>query len=162
MTFNNYLKILNSNEKKQIEKKLSEQFGISKVSGTIVRHGREKLFLFTGEINEKQFGEISEKIPIERMGVYFARIAEDKTGETKLRLSIEGTQILQEQITKNIFELNKKQTEEWMMGRELNIQTGKKDFLIMKYKDDFLGTGKASELKISNFIPKERRLKEKS
>ena len=31
----------------------------------------------------------------------------------------------------------------------------------MKYKDNFLGTGKASENKISNFIPKNRRLKEK-
>ena len=28
----------------------------------------------------------------------------------------------------------------------------------MKYKDDFLGSGKASEKKISNFIPKNRRL----
>jgi len=31
----------------------------------------------------------------------------------------------------------------------------------MKYKNDFLGTGKASENKIGNFIPKNRRLKHK-
>ena len=162
MSFRNYLKILNSKEKEQIENKLNEQFGIKKIPGIIVKHGEEKLFLFTGEITEKQLREIEQRIPIERIGVYFARIAEDKKGETKIRLSIEGSQILKEQITKNIFELDEKQTEEWMMGRELNIKTGKRDFLIMKYKDDFLGTGKASELKISNFIPKERRLKERS
>ena len=46
-----------------------------------------------------------------------------------------------------------------MMGRELLIKTGKRGFLIMKYNDDFLGTGKASEEKIGNFIPKSRRLK---
>jgi len=31
----------------------------------------------------------------------------------------------------------------------------------MKFKDDFLGTGKISESKISNFVPKGRRLKYK-
>ena len=49
-----------------------------------------------------------------------------------------------------------------MKGNELEIQTGKKGFLIIKYKNDFLGCGKASEPKITNFIPKNRRLKEKS
>ena len=44
-------------------------------------------------------------------------------------------------------------------GQELNIKSGKKDFLVMKYEDNFLGCGKASEEKISNFIPKMRRLK---
>jgi len=47
------------------------------------------------------------------------------------------------------------------MGRELNIKTGKRDFLIIKHGDDFLGTGKVSEEKIGNFIPKNRRLKER-
>jgi NOL1/NOP2/fmu family ribosome biogenesis protein len=32
-----------------------------------------------------------------------------------------------------------------MKGRELNIKTGKKGFVVIKYKNDFLGTGKASE-----------------
>ncbi|MCH8325462.1 MAG: hypothetical protein IIB83_02685, partial [Bacteroidetes bacterium] len=65
------------------------------------------------------------------------------------------------QIKKNIFELNKEQAELWMKGSELNISTGKKGFLIMKYKDNFLGSGKASAEKIGNFIPKSRRLKNK-
>ena len=48
------------------------------------------------------------------------------------------------------------------IGEELQIETGKKDLLILKYKDDFLGCGKASEKKITNFIPKNRRLKSKT
>jgi len=32
----------------------------------------------------------------------------------------------------------------------------------MKYENDMLGTGKASEEKITNFIPKSRRLKDKT
>ena len=56
-------------------------------------------------------------------------------------------------------EFNEKQAEEWMMGQDLNITTGKKGFFVIKFKEDFLGTGKISENKISNFIPKSRRLK---
>ena len=48
-----------------------------------------------------------------------------------------------------------------MKGHELPIKTGKHGFLIMKHGEDFLGTGKASEEKIGNFIPKNRRLKER-
>ena len=76
-------------------------------------------------------------------------------------MSIEGTQILKNEIKNNVFEIDENQTEEWMKGRELRIKTGKKGFLILKHKNDFLGTGKSSEEKIGNFIPKNRRLKEK-
>ena len=150
----NRLKILNKNEKREIENKLRKQFGIEEVKGIIVRRGEERLFLFSGDFNEKQIKKLEDIVIIERIGVYFASLF---GGE--IRLSIEGSQILKEQIKQNIFELNKEQAEEWMKGRELPIKTGKKGFLIMKYKDDFLGAGKASAEKIGNFIPKSRRLK---
>jgi NOL1/NOP2/fmu family ribosome biogenesis protein len=74
-------------------------------------------------------------------------------------LSIEGSQFLKNQITKNIFNLDSKQAEQWMLGQELPIVTDKKGFFIMKFNDDFLGTGKVSENRITNFVPKNRRLK---
>ena len=82
--------------------------------------------------------------------------------DNKIRLSIEGVQLLKDQITKNIFEINDEQLELWMKGNELNIKTGKNDFLIMKHNNDFVGCGKASAEKITNFIPKNRRLREKN
>ena len=153
------LKILSEKEREEIESKLNEQFGVKKIPGIIVQKGEEKLFLFQGSFDKNQINELEQTIPVERVGIYFAKIV---AGENKIRLSIEGSQILKNQITKNIFELNESQLDDWMKGRELNIQTGKRDFLVMKYKDNFLGTGKASEEKISNFIPKNRRLKDKS
>ena len=152
----NRLKILNENQKREIENKLKRQFGIDKVEGIIVKRGEERLFLFSGNFNERQIKKLEDILIIERLGVYFANLF---GGE--IRLSIEGSQILKDQIKQNIFELNEEQAEEWMKGRELLIKTGKRGFLIMKYKDDFLGTGKASEEKIGNFIPKSRRLKNK-
>jgi len=153
----NFIKILNQHEKRQIEKKLNEQFGIENVPGLIVRRGEERLFLFSGNFSEKDIKQLEKCTFIERTGVYFARLIGDD-----LRLSIEGSQILKGQITKNIFELDSSQAEEWMKGRELLIKTGKHGFLIMRHGEDFLGTGKASEEKIGNFIPKNRRLKERN
>ena len=150
----NYLKILNQKEKQEIENKLNNRFGVSKISGILVKKGEERLFLFGGDFDIKQIKKLEETVPIERAGVYFAKIIK---GE--IRLSIEGIFLFKSQINKNIFQLTEQQFEQWMMGQELNIKTEKKGFLVMKYKDDFLGCGKASAEKISNYVPKSRRLK---
>jgi NOL1/NOP2/fmu family ribosome biogenesis protein len=156
------LQIFNSKEKAQFEKKLNTQFGIQKIPGILLRSGTERIFLFQGDLSEKQITELDKNISIERIGTYFAKEEESKIANGGIRLSIEGTQILKDQIKENTFELNAQQTDQWMKGHELDIQTGKNDFLIMSHKGDFLGTGKSSALKISNYIPKNRRLKEKS
>ena len=153
----NPLKILNKNEKKEIEKELEEQFGIRNIPGLILRRGEERLFLFSGSFDKKEIKNLEKIVPVERIGVYFAKLMDGK-----VKLSIEGTHALKNQIKKNIFELEENQVENWMKGQELLVKTGKRGFLVMKYKNDFLGTGKASEEKIGNFIPKSRRLKNRS
>jgi len=158
----NKLQILNKNEKEQIIYLLNKQFGINSLQGILTKRGEERIFLFQGNFNEKQIRELENLTQIERAGLYFAKFFIDRQGNKQIRLSIEGTQILSKQFKKNIFELNKQQATKWMQGQELNIKTGKKGFLIMKYKDNYLGTGKASQEKIGNFIPKSRRLKSKS
>jgi len=149
-----HIKILNKQEKAEIEKKLNEQFGIEHIPGLIIQRGEERLFLFTGDFSKEEIGQLEKCAFIERMGIYLGKIIGNS-----IRLSIEGSQILSGQLKKNIFELSQKDAEEWMMGRELPIKTGKREFLIMKHGSDFLGTGKASEEKIGNFIPKNRRLR---
>ncbi|MDO8528597.1 MAG: hypothetical protein Q7S06_01745 [Nanoarchaeota archaeon] len=151
-----FIKILSKNEKREIERKLNKQFGVKEIPGMLIKFGNDRIFFFSGKLKENEIRIIESEVPIERIGVYFARIMNDFP-----KLSIEATQILKEQISKNIFELNQQQSKEWMSGRDLNIQTEQKGFLVMKYKDEVLGCGKASENKISNFIPKMRRLKNK-
>lgn len=152
------LKFLNKQEKERFVSQLREQFGIKDIPYNIARFGKERIMIFSGDVSEKEIFNLDRIARIEGLGVYFAKI-DEKTQD--IRLSIEGVHLLQGQITKNIFELDEKQAEQWMMGQELNIATGKKGFFIMKFKDDFLGTGKISTEKISNFIPKSRRLKYK-
>lgn len=148
------IQIFNSKQKKEIEDNLKKQFDVNEIPGEIMKLGEEKLFLFTGNLNGKAIRELEGIAPVERIGVYFAKIIRED-----VKLSIEGSQILKDQIKKNIFDLDSEQAEKWMKGEELNVKSGKKGFLVMRYEDNFLGCGNASEEKITNFIPKIRRLK---
>lgn len=151
------LNIMNEKDKRELLRKLNEQFGIKNIPGIILSRGKDRIFLFSGEISREGIKKIEKSVVVERVGIYFAKI-DEKTG--KIRLSIEGSQILKDQITKNVYELSSQEDfETWMQGQDLQIKTGTREFFIIKYKNNFLGTGKASEEKISNYIPKNRRLK---
>jgi len=152
------LHILSQLEAKKVLEKLREQFGVKKIPGILIMRGEERIFLFTGNTDEKELKEIENIVYLERAGIYFGK---EELGQ--IRLSIEGTQILSEQITKNVFKLQtSEQFEQWMSGQELLISSGFHGVIAIKYQNDFLGCGKASENKISNFIPKNRRLKLKT
>ena len=141
----------------EILSKLDEQFGIKKIPGILLQKGKERIFLFNGEISEGEIKKINRITNVERVGIYIGKIFEP-TGE--VRLSIEGAQIFRDQIQKNIFILDKKEDyEKWMNGQELNIRTELRGMIVIKYNNELLGCGKASEEKIGNFIPKNRQLK---
>jgi len=150
------LKFLNEQEKERILRQLKLQFGVSKILWTLARLGKERIVVFSGELSGREVLNLDRIAHIEGIGLYFGK--EEMDG---IRLSIEGSQLLKKQITKNIFELNEQQAEQWMLGQEISIITDKKGFFIMKFHDDYLGTGKISQNRITNFVPKNRRLKSK-
>ncbi|NMB67002.1 hypothetical protein GYA25_03010 [Candidatus Woesearchaeota archaeon] len=150
------IKFFDSKERENFLKKLNEQFGIKDFPKEIKigKLGKERIILFSGDISEEEIEKIGEYSRIEGIGMYFAKEQGDG-----IRLSIEGTEFIKDKITKNIFEMDEKQAEQWMYGYEIQGNIKEKGFFIMKFKDDFLGTGKASENRITNFVPKSRRLK---
>lgn len=150
------IKFFSQQEKKELLNHLKEQFGINEIPWTLARWGKERIIIIPESISKKEIESVDDAGRIENLGLYFAK--EDIDG---VRLSIEGSNLLKNQIMKNVFEMDEKQLEAWMLGQQLNVPIEKKGFLIMKYKDDFLGTGKASENRITNFVPKSRRLKNK-
>jgi NOL1/NOP2/fmu family ribosome biogenesis protein len=150
------IKFFNNKERENFLKKLDEQFGIKEFPKNVKigKLGKERIILFSGDISEEEIEKIGEYARIEGIGMYFAKEQADG-----IRLSIEGTEFIKDKITKNIFEMNKEQAEQWMYGYEIQGNIKEKGFYIMKFKNDFLGTGKASENRITNFVPKSRRLK---
>ncbi|MCX6746718.1 MAG: hypothetical protein NTU63_01125 [Candidatus Pacearchaeota archaeon] len=150
------IKFFNPQEKQELLKHLKEQFGVNEIPWNLAKWGKERIIILPKEISKKEIESIDDAGRVENIGLYFAK--EDIDG---VRLSIEGSNLLKNQITKNIFEMDEKQLKNWMLGQQLDVPTEKRGFLVMKYKDDFLGTGKASENRITNFVPKSRRLKSK-
>ena len=153
----NHITFLKKEGKEKIRKILNQQYGIESLKGEFFQSGKERLFLFTGSFPKREIRSLSILAPIERIGMYVGKIIR---GE--IRLTIEGTHWFKDQIKKNIFELNEQQMQQWMTGEELLIKTGKKGFLAMKYKGEFLGCGKASLEKIGNYVQKSRRLKRRN
>ena len=152
-----YLKlhIFSEKEKQKVIEQLNKQFGIEKLDGILVKRGADRIFLFKGDLSVDEVNQLDyARVNLERVGIYFAKYVNDE-----IRLSIEGVYLLRKQIKKNIFELNDEQVELWLQGQDLFIEHNENGFVVVKYKNDFLGCGKASREKIGNFVPKNRRLK---
>jgi len=149
------IKVLNSKEKHRIIEKLKERFGIKSIPYIIVQSGKERLRIASINLSTDEIKKLSQIANIELIGLYFATLVNDE-----IRLSIDATHLLKSQINKNILEISEKEKEEWLKGRDLQKGNVERGFVVIRYKEDLLGTGKLSEEKIGNFLPKERRVKD--
>ena len=145
---------IRSSEKKRIIEQLKEQFGIEKIPYLLIRSGKEKIRAFSGHLSKEEIKTLSQITNIESIGLYL--IKQEK--EQDLRLSIDATNLLKSQITKNILEVNNEQLLDWIRGKDLQIITTQ-NTKIIKHNQDFIGCGKSNGIKIFNYIPKGRRLK---
>lgn len=158
------MKPLPNTDKKRILEKLEKQFGIKKVPQLIILFGKEKLRLYSGNLLKEELYHLNNEIRIENIGLYFA-----KHENEDIRLTLDGVQIFKDQITKNILELTDEQALEWLKGNDLPISredasqkplgVGDYAWKILKNKNEFIGCGKSTGERITNFMPKERRIK---
>jgi NOL1/NOP2/fmu family ribosome biogenesis protein len=147
------MKPLTSSDKRRIIEKLNEQFGIQELPYLIIQFGKEKLRLYSGAFSKEELYNLDRNARVENIGLYFAKFEDDG-----IRLTIDGVQLLKNQITKNILEIDDKNAENWMRGNDLDIRE-KRAWVVLRHGDEFLGCGKSTGEKISNFVPNERRIK---
>ena len=148
------LQVMHRKEVKALLMKLKEQWGFEEKLDYVFLKGKEdKIFIASKEIIKIDW----ENIRINSTGVYFAKETNDE-----LRLSIEGSQIIGPNATKNILEISEKLARLWMKGYNIPFDEdeGKEfeGFQILKCKDDFMATGIFKENRILNFVPKNRRI----
>ena len=144
------LKFLNSKETKEILKLIEEQWGAKlKLDYTFAKNNKHRVFIINKDVSKIDFS----KLRINSIRMYFCDL------ENGIRLSIEGSQIIGPEATKNVAEINEEQTKKWMKGEDLEIddKNNYSGFVIIKNKNDFLGTGKIKENKILNYVSKSRR-----
>ena len=144
---------LNNKDKKKILEILENQYGITELPYLIIQFGREKLRLYTGIFAKEELWKMDKELRIENIGLYFA-----KWEDQDIRLTLDGIQLLKSQITKNIIDIDDKQADLWLRGNDLELKE-EKGWKIIKNNNEFLGCGKSTGEKISNFVPKERRIK---
>ncbi|MBU2638483.1 MAG: hypothetical protein KJ955_05910 [Nanoarchaeota archaeon] len=144
-------KILNTREIKAILEELKEHFEAkADIKEAMIEGAEGKIHLISRKLAELPM----DKVRINSMGMYFCK--KEKGG---LRPTIEGCQILKP--TKNVFEMDEKQRDAWMHGKDLEV--GKQELngmVIVKHNNDFYGAGAYKEGRILNMVPKERRIRQ--
>lgn len=138
-------------DKKKIMEKLEEQYGIDKMNYLLVKSGRDKIRGFTGSLSKEEILVLSRNINIEVIGLYLFK------EENGIRLSFDAPLLLDAK--KSIIEISDEQAESWLKGSDIFVEDKRHGFVILKNNQDFLGCGKASQGRIANFVPKERRIK---
>jgi NOL1/NOP2/fmu family ribosome biogenesis protein len=150
------LKILNSKETKHIRELLQEQFGYEGKLDVafLLSEKKERVYIFTKDLAKVDISNLR----VDTMGLYFASFFEGK-----LRLTIEGSQLVGPECTKNILDVNKKEMQTWMLGEKLLLSELENKpeelpagFVILRYGKNYLGCGKIGGDLILNYIPKTR------
>ena len=143
------LKILNTKEIKEIKKKILEQWGVDfKTDFAFLLSSRNRIYLISKDVSKINYEELRMQV----VGNYFGELM--KNGE--LRLSIEGSQLIGPEATKNVIEID--DVKGWLFGNDIKTERQEEGFLIVKNNGDFMGTGKIKNKEILNFIPKTRRI----
>lgn len=146
-------KILNSKDIKNIKKVLEQQYGFSgKLDGVFLfNESKRKLYLISEDI--KKIMEL--KIKSDNVGLNIGSL-----DNNRFRFTIEGSQLYGKSCKKNIIELNEEEAKRWMRGEDIDIKDNMdyEWYVIIKHKNDFLGSGKISTNKILNYVSKARRV----
>jgi len=146
-------KFLSKHERRKLLDEFKENFGISKLNYLFLRAGKEKIRAFSGSLSREEISVLARVVNIELMGIYLA-----KQQGNEIRLSHDAVSLLRKEISKNIIELSDDKAEKWLRGENID-KKAEKGFVILKHKDDLIGTGKSNGERIFNFVPKERRVR---
>ncbi len=143
---------INKREAKKIIELIENYYSINnlKLDFFFLQAKNGKLYIINRnfiKLNEKDFR-------INSVGLYFGKLEHNE-----LRLSIEGSQIIGPHAKKNIINLSKQEITEWVKGNDLVKDSNAKGVQLVRYGDDFFGSGRFVKGRLLNFIPKSRRIK---
>ncbi len=149
-----HLKIFSRRDLKPIFRFIKEQWGINNLdfldNYAFKLVDETKLYIINREVFNLNF----DKLNIATMGIYFGDWRKDE-----LKLSIEGSQMIGKNATKNILDISKGLSRLWLRGFDLELETTCEGIVLIRLNNDFLGCGRVREGKIFNFIPYIRRIK---
>ncbi len=160
------IEILDNTKKKNFFNEVS-YLGDFKANILLVSSGKETLRAYSGHLTVGEILKIWRSFPIEGLGLYFGKQIIDRHGRKEARLGLDALHLMKNQITKNIIEINEEQVAKWFRGNNIELTPEQKEkykdmkeFIAVKYKNDFVGTAKLTNQGILlSFLPKERRIR---
>jgi len=145
--------VLNARTRRPVMNFLKEHYGFTgKLDYALILTVKSKLYA----VSRTVFDMPVEQLKVNSFGVYFGEWKDDQ-----LRLSIEGSQMIGKECSKNIIELTGDEVQLWMQGKPVPrtpVMNGQGAVLIVSGKD-YLGGGKIGEDTLHNYVPKNRRIR---
>ncbi len=155
------LKFLNSKEKREIKRKLEDNYGFSgELEGALLLSTKEeRIYLLSGA--ELLPDGVDKRMRIDRAGLYIGKLLTNG-----VLLNVEGSQLVGPSSSKNVLELDEEHLEYWVKGEDIVLSEQEKasaveesGVFIVKHCDDFLGSAIIKEGRAMNQLSKNRRVK---
>ena len=146
------IKFIKSAEKKKLIKQLNEQYGISSLPYLLLKTGKDKIRGYSGSLSKDEILKLNKELRIELLGLYLMEKEWDG-----IRLSFDFVNIIKPK--RSMVEVDDRQAERWLKGQDIAVKKDLKGFVVLKNKENLLGCGKASGGRVTNFVPKDRRIK---
>ena len=145
------LEVLSKKDTKPILQEIKDQWDavVDFDEFVFLKNDKNRVFIVKRDV----FDIDVERLRVNSLGIYLCEIGKG------IRLSIEGSQMVGPKAIKNVFEISEEQVQQWLRGENLVVKDKNySGFVIIKHKDDYLGTGKIKDCVVLNFVPKIRRL----
>jgi NOL1/NOP2/fmu family ribosome biogenesis protein len=147
------IRFIKSSEKRDILEELEDIYGIKELNYLLIETGKEKIRAYSGSLSKDEIMELSKLVNIEIIGMYLIN-----KKDSLPRISFDASSLLRNQIVKNVVIINKDQYEKWIRGYDLEISCSP-GISILKFDNEVVGIGKSNNIKIFNYVPKERKIK---
>jgi NOL1/NOP2/fmu family ribosome biogenesis protein len=150
------IKFFSRKEKERIEKIIEKNYGAKLDFSNVIlaKTSDEKVWILAKDVKKLDIS----RLEVISAGLYLGRL---KANE-KILLSIEGCQLVGKQAKRNIAILNEVETRKFVQGQDVEVEKSveceERNFVLVKHKDDFLGSGKFVNNKVENLVSKSRRL----
>jgi NOL1/NOP2/fmu family ribosome biogenesis protein len=149
------MQVLSKKEIREIDVLLRECYNVEILKEFVVlKTSKENKIWIT---NKDVFELDIEKLRANSIGLYFGRV-----DNNRLRLSVEGAQIVGPHANKNIAELDEKSI--WDFVRGFDVKPARFDecsegaYVLIKFKNNWLGIGKLENGTIKSVLPKSRKI----
>lgn len=151
------VEILDNPKKKKIISKLNNDYGISKLPYLFIKTGKDKYRIYSGGFSREELNWIAKNIHIELVGLKFCTMDNE---DIRINFDVANIPEIKNEINKNILEINQEIFDSWVKGEDiLTEEEFSSKYVFIKHEKDIYGSGRTSNEKLKNFVPKDKRVR---